>query len=72
MQFNLSPFSATDGPQEFQSILPQTGVCRVDERACGNNECVKSDYICDGEPDCRDRSDEQVVNSVLRISNKSE
>uniref|UniRef100_A0A915PNI4 Basement membrane-specific heparan sulfate proteoglycan core protein n=1 Tax=Setaria digitata TaxID=48799 RepID=A0A915PNI4_9BILA len=52
------------GPQEFQSILPQTGLCRVDERACGNNECVKSDYICDGEPDCRDRSDEQNCPSL--------
>uniref|UniRef100_A0A183ET29 Low-density lipoprotein receptor domain class A n=1 Tax=Gongylonema pulchrum TaxID=637853 RepID=A0A183ET29_9BILA len=39
--------------------LPQTGICRADERACGNNECVKNEYICDGEPDCRDRSDEQ-------------
>uniref|UniRef100_A0A0R3RRX5 Basement membrane proteoglycan n=1 Tax=Elaeophora elaphi TaxID=1147741 RepID=A0A0R3RRX5_9BILA len=52
------------GPQEFQSILPQTGVCRIDERACGNNECVKSDYVCDGEPDCRDRSDEQNCPSL--------
>ncbi|VDM94532.1 unnamed protein product, partial [Onchocerca ochengi] len=47
------------GPQEFQSILPQTGTCRFDERACGNNECVKTEYVCDGEPDCRDRTDEQ-------------
>ncbi|VBB30312.1 unnamed protein product, partial [Acanthocheilonema viteae] len=59
-QLNVQPY----GPQEFQSILPQTGVCRVDERACGNNECVKSDYICDGEPDCRDRSDEQNCPSL--------
>ncbi|VDM56665.1 unnamed protein product [Angiostrongylus costaricensis] len=36
----------------------QSWQCMADERACANNECVKADYICDGEPDCRDRSDE--------------
>ncbi|VDL70607.1 unnamed protein product [Nippostrongylus brasiliensis] len=46
------------GPQEMQSVLPSSGQCMADERACGNNECVKADYVCDGEPDCRDRSDE--------------
>ncbi|KAM3718657.1 Basement membrane proteoglycan [Dirofilaria immitis] len=59
-QLNVHPY----GPQEFQSILPQTGICRFDERACGNNECVKSEYVCDGEPDCRDRSDEQNCPSL--------
>ncbi|VDM69511.1 unnamed protein product, partial [Strongylus vulgaris] len=46
------------GPQDLQNQLPSSGQCMADERACGNNECVKSDYVCDGEPDCRDRSDE--------------
>ncbi|KAE9418269.1 hypothetical protein Angca_005905, partial [Angiostrongylus cantonensis] len=46
------------GPQEKQNLLPPSGQCMADERACANNECVKADYICDGEPDCRDRSDE--------------
>lgn len=35
--------------------------CMADEKACGSNECVKADYVCDGEPDCHDRSDEQVI-----------
>lgn len=50
------------GPAEFQ----QPGAlgdgaaagCMSDERACGTNECVKADYVCDGERDCRDGSDE--------------
>ncbi|CAJ0931798.1 unnamed protein product, partial [Mesorhabditis belari] len=47
------------GPQELQGVLPTSGACGPDERQCGNNECVKNEYVCDGEPDCRDRSDEQ-------------
>ncbi|CAJ0569648.1 unnamed protein product, partial [Mesorhabditis spiculigera] len=46
------------GPQELQGILPTSKACGPDERQCGNNECVKNEYVCDGEPDCRDRSDE--------------
>uniref|UniRef100_A0A915ECC2 Basement membrane-specific heparan sulfate proteoglycan core protein n=1 Tax=Ditylenchus dipsaci TaxID=166011 RepID=A0A915ECC2_9BILA len=50
------------GPREFQqqNTLPDgaSAGCMADEKACGSNECVKADYVCDGEPDCRDRSDE--------------
>lgn len=53
-----------DGPQEFaQPGALQDGSaagCMSDEKACGSNECVKAAYVCDGEPDCRDRSDEMV------------
>ncbi|VDO82984.1 unnamed protein product [Heligmosomoides polygyrus] len=57
-QATLHVQSCEYGPQEMQSVLPSSGQCMADERACGNNECVKADYVCDGEPDCRDRSDE--------------
>ncbi|CAD5212710.1 unnamed protein product [Bursaphelenchus okinawaensis] len=49
------------GPQTFSNALPAgpSHGCMADERACGSNECVKSDYVCDGERDCRDGSDEE-------------
>ncbi|KAK0394822.1 hypothetical protein QR680_000951 [Steinernema hermaphroditum] len=49
------------GPQELQGFGGATGSgsCMADEKSCANSECVKADYVCDGEPDCRDRSDEQ-------------
>uniref|UniRef100_A0A1I8AA30 Basement membrane-specific heparan sulfate proteoglycan core protein n=1 Tax=Steinernema glaseri TaxID=37863 RepID=A0A1I8AA30_9BILA len=49
------------GPQELQGFGGSTGAgsCMADEKSCANSECVKADYVCDGEPDCRDRSDEQ-------------
>lgn len=51
--------SVLDGPQELQQTLPDSpGVCQPGEKLCGTNECVKQEYVCDGEPDCRDRSDE--------------
>ncbi|CAK5089234.1 unnamed protein product [Meloidogyne enterolobii] len=49
------------GPQEFQTDNnppSQPVTCSANERACGGNECVKMEYVCDGERDCRDGSDE--------------
>ncbi|KAJ8016910.1 hypothetical protein DPEC_G00012250 [Dallia pectoralis] len=34
------------------------GPCRVDQATCQNGQCVPRDYLCDGEKDCSDGSDE--------------
>uniref|UniRef100_A0A914WGJ7 Basement membrane-specific heparan sulfate proteoglycan core protein n=1 Tax=Plectus sambesii TaxID=2011161 RepID=A0A914WGJ7_9BILA len=54
-QLNVQSF----GPQELQVGGAVGGRCMADEKTCQNSECVKSDYVCDGEYDCRDRTDEQ-------------
>ena len=33
--------------------------CRYDEFRCNNGSCVPKSYLCDGDNDCGDRSDEQ-------------
>ncbi len=66
-----------DGPQELQVFQPSAGGdkristsasvggrCMADEKQCRNMECVKSDYVCDGEADCRDRTDEENCPSL--------
>ncbi|XP_060751007.1 basement membrane-specific heparan sulfate proteoglycan core protein isoform X1 [Tachysurus vachellii] len=38
---------------------PRPGPCRADQFTCQNGQCVSQDYVCDGDPDCSDGSDEQ-------------
>ncbi|ESO88857.1 hypothetical protein LOTGIDRAFT_59789, partial [Lottia gigantea] len=35
--------------------------CGRDESTCSTGECIPRDYICDGEQDCVDGSDEQCA-----------
>ncbi|KAJ8360629.1 hypothetical protein SKAU_G00171540 [Synaphobranchus kaupii] len=37
---------------------PPAGPCRVDQAKCPSGECIPRDYLCDGEKDCPDGSDE--------------
>ncbi|KAG7472084.1 hypothetical protein MATL_G00104850 [Megalops atlanticus] len=38
--------------------IPVGGPCKADQATCQNGECIPRDYLCDGERDCTDGSDE--------------
>lgn len=51
--------TTTTAPAKKPVVLPApVGPCRVDQATCQSGECIPRDYICDGERDCSDGSDE--------------
>ncbi|KAG2459685.1 PGBM protein, partial [Polypterus senegalus] len=41
-----------------RTVAPAGRPCRLDEAVCQNGQCIPRDYLCDGERDCNDGSDE--------------
>ncbi|XP_051914453.1 basement membrane-specific heparan sulfate proteoglycan core protein isoform X3 [Hippocampus zosterae] len=58
------PVATTPAPATTIAVVkpPQPpvipGFCRADQAKCQSGECIPRDYICDGETDCLDGSDE--------------
>ncbi|XP_070963572.1 basement membrane-specific heparan sulfate proteoglycan core protein-like [Oncorhynchus clarkii lewisi] len=55
----VTPTPPTTTPIKMSTRpLGPLGPCKVDQATCQNGECVPRDYLCDGERDCSDGSDE--------------
>ncbi|MEE6482445.1 hypothetical protein FKM82_013243 [Ascaphus truei] len=48
--------SSRPTPKPLPDLDPRQ--CRRDEARCPNGQCIPRDYLCDGEKDCKDGSDE--------------
>ncbi|KAG9339275.1 hypothetical protein JZ751_023975 [Albula glossodonta] len=45
-------------PEREPPRAPVGGPCAADQATCQNGQCIPRDYLCDGERDCPDGSDE--------------
>ena len=39
----------------------QPGICQNDNFLCANDKCLEASYMCDGNDDCGDNSDESTI-----------
>jgi hypothetical protein len=44
--------------EEPESELSELSECSIDQFECKNGECILLNFVCDGDGDCSDRSDE--------------
>ncbi|XP_035512277.1 basement membrane-specific heparan sulfate proteoglycan core protein isoform X12 [Morone saxatilis] len=55
--FTTTPTTTITAKKPPRPVSPP-GPCRADQATCQSGECIPRDYICDGERDCSDGSDE--------------
>lgn len=61
MHFNNISENAERGlPNDINDILFENVTCHQDQWQCDNAECIDIKFVCNGYPDCSDRSDESV------------
>lgn len=62
-----TPISSTIEQIKNSDLTPSN--CNKDQAVCKNGECIAREYVCDGDYDCTDASDEQECGKVLDYSN---
>uniref|UniRef100_A0A665UZW2 Heparan sulfate proteoglycan 2 n=1 Tax=Echeneis naucrates TaxID=173247 RepID=A0A665UZW2_ECHNA len=63
--FTTSPTTTTT-TKKISRLPGPPGPCRADQATCQSGECIPRDYICDGERDCSDGSDEFRCGKIQR------
>lgn len=48
----------TSSSFEWSVDPPHSGACLINEWQCDNGECISKEFLCDGQQDCLDQSDE--------------
>ena len=62
------PVIIVDGPT---MTTPSPGHCQRGEVPCDNGVCIPLDYLCDGDYDCTDRSDEANCGQFIHDVSKT-
>lgn len=44
-------------------VIPEYQECGIEDFKCANQKCVPMFYVCDGDDDCRDGSDEKFCDT---------
>lgn len=67
--------SSDEGPERCGGdgapyLLNRRANCSAGEFRCANGECVRLTWKCDGDPDCKDKSDESDCRKYPRMTGK--
>ncbi|CAF0984601.1 unnamed protein product [Rotaria magnacalcarata] len=58
----------SSGIDELTNLCQQVWICSKDEYQCLSGQCIPQDWICDGDWDCSDASDEEGIFRVESLS----
>lgn len=63
-QFYCNSFWELGDSKDEDPVLCEKWICRKDQYKCRNGQCIPLDWLCDGEWDCADASDEEAIELI--------